>query len=688
MTTRLIHRPARTTRPPVAAPSRSIEAPPNLPEGKMGNIATSLLPVAGVMSSVVMMTVLRNSQFAAIGALILVVTVIGSVALVFSQKGKAQRTRRTQREAYLEYLEDLREELAGEERERRERARVLNPPPDALYDLLRDPARLWERRRVDSDFLQVRLGTGEMPVRDLTLTEQGSSVLTPPDRFMLNEASALMARFSSGTELPLTAPLDRAGNISVIGPREDCLRVVRTLLVQTAVTHAPDDVALALSVPDERVADWEWVKWLPHVLDAESWDGPVAARRIASSPQRLARLTAHWLRRRASYAAEVRRGLSGKDALAMSPRMLVVCDGYGEDAVELPRPDEAVGLREMGVSVLHLLAERVQEPGQVSVRITVDGDRVSIEDLRGPEPVLAHGTADEMPLPAAEGLPRADAVADAAGLGAVLERTAHTLRATWPGEVARPVRVLPHLLEPHLLPGPAAEPRRVPFALDQSALSPVHLDLFGRDQHLLVMGDSECGKTNLLRAVAQGLIERHGEDDLVFAVMDPRRSLRGAIPEEYRGGYAYNTKLCTALSAGIATELAKRMPDDAAGDEETEPGSWGSGPRIVVLVDDYDILTTAGQQPLAPFLPYLPSAADIGLHFVLTRRVAGASRGLYEPVVQSLRESGAAALVMSGDRGEGQLFSGVYASQQPAGRGVLVRRGEPQRLIQTVWTGG
>jgi DNA segregation ATPase FtsK/SpoIIIE, S-DNA-T family len=42
---------------------------------------------------------------------------------------------------------------------------------------------------------------------------------------------------------------------------------------------------------------------------------------------------------------------------------------------------------------------------------------------------------------------------------------------------------------------------------------------------------------------------------------------------------------------------------------------------------------------------------------------------------------------MSGDRSEGQLFPGVYASAQPPGRGVLVRRGQPSRLIQTVYTG-
>ncbi|MGC4910244.1 type VII secretion protein EccCa [Streptomyces cyaneofuscatus] len=1325
MSTRLIHRPARTTRPPATPAPRTIEAPPNLPEGKAGNIAMSLLPVAGVMSSVVMMTVVRNSQFAALGAIILVVTVIGSVALLFSQRGKAQRTRRTQREAYLAYVEDLREELSAEERERRERADVLNPPPYALYDIVRDPARLWERRRVDDDFLRVRVGTGEMPVRDLQIAEPGSSVLTPPDLFMLNEASALVKRFRNGTELPLTVPLDRIGNVSVIGPREDCLRVARALLVQTAALHAPDDVVIALAAPGDRMADWEWAKWLPHLLDTEQFDGPVAARRIAPSAPQLARQLGPELRRRASYAAEVRRGLAGRDALSMNSRLLVVTDGHGEDAVDLPRPDDAVGLSEMGVTVLHLLEQRVQEPGQVSVRITVDGTDVAIEDLRAPEPLEAHGTVDEAGIPFAEGLarmlaplrlsaesladaplsgpvefaamlgiddvarldldqlwaprgeraflrvpigisdshepvlldlkesselgmgphglcvgatgsgksellrtlvlalvathppedlalvlvdykggatfapfaelphvagvitnlenqaglvervhsslagevkrrqqalkdagnvadigdyaalraekrpdldplphlfvvidefgelltakpdfidlflsigrigrsigvhlllssqrieggklkgldtylsyrlglrtfsadesrtvldttdafhlpplpgfgylkvdtshyarfkagyvsggyrgpvrradeeetgplalpyeafntlagpdevpqtaepasrrretgptelgvmvdqligiappvrsiwlpplptataldavagpldigprgmrlagagpsgrplrvpvgllddpakqwqgqwfldltvagghaaviggpqsgkttllrslvlslalthtprevgvygldlvggglqalsglphvggvagradreraartveevrtmlalredlfrehgidsveqlrtlhaagrlpelasaeillvidgfgalrddfdelddaiadilkrgggygihvvaamlrwndvriatqsnfgtrvelrlndpsessidrklaetlspdepgrvltdgklfaqvalPRTDGVADTADLGAVLERTARSVRATWSGEVAQPVRVLPHILEPHSLPGPAAEPTRVPIGLDQSALAPVLLDLFQHDQHLLVLGDSECGKTNLLRTVAHGLIDRYGEDELVFAVMDPRRSLRGAVPEEFNGGYAYNPKLCMGLSMGIATELEKRLPDENVRLEDLEPGNWGKGPRIVVLVDDYDVLTTAGQSPLAAFLPYIPSAVDIGLHFVLTRRVAGASRGMYEPLVQGLRESGASALLMAGDRSEGQLFPGVYASQQAPGRGVFIRRGQPNRLIQTVY---
>lgn len=384
-----------------------------------------------------------------------------------------------------------------------------------------------------------------------------------------------------------------------------------------------------------------------------------------------------------------------------STEIVLLIDGFGALRDDFEELDDAVGdiLKRGSGYGIHVVAGmlrwndvRIATQSQFGTRVELrlndpsesSIDRKLAETL---SPEEKGRVLTDRKLFAQVALPRTDGLADTADLGTVLERTARTIRATWTGEVAQPVRVLPHVVEPQALPGPSAEPRRVPIGLDQSRLAPVLLDLFQHDQHLLIMGDSECGKTNLLKAIAQGLIERYSDEELVFGVFDPRRGLRGAIPEEYRGGYAYNAKLAGALAAGIAGELDKRLPDETADPASLEPGSWGSGPRIVILVDDYDVLTTAGQQPLAPFVPYIPSAVDIGLHFVLTRRVSGASRGLYEPLTQGLRESGASALVMSGDRGEGQLLPGVYAGPQPPGRGVLVRRGEPHRLIQTVYAG-
>ena len=113
--------------------------------------------------------------------------------------------------------------------------------------------------------------------------------------------------------------------------------------------------------------------------------------------------------------------------------------------------------------------------------------------------------------------------------------------------------------------------------------------------------------------------------------------------------------------------------------------SWWHGPELFLLVDDYDLVATAGNNPLAALIELLPQARDIGLHLVVARRVGGAARALYEPVLQRLRELDSPGLLMSGNREEGQLIGTLKPSPQPPGRGHLVRRRDGTQLIQTAW---
>ncbi|OOC56332.1 MULTISPECIES: type VII secretion protein EccCa [Nocardiopsis] len=1322
MSLRVVHRPTRTVHPTPAREPHEVEAPPTLPDGNaQGSPLMTILPMVGMMASMTIMMVMRNPAFIALGGVILVVALLAALAMLFSRRGQVGRQRRNQRELYLQYLEELREELTGWEQRTRAHARLLDPPPEALYDVVRDPTRLWERRRRHRDFLRVRVGTGLTEGRPLRLAEQGTA-LTPTDPFMLSEAQAAIRRFASVPEMPLTLPLDMAGNVSLIGEREDVMRLVRALAAQFGAFHAPEDAGIAVSYPAENADDWSWLPWLPQVLDPQRREGGAAVRLIAPDPAELGGLLADELRSRTDFASEVRRGMGKREAYQMMRRLLVVHDTHGGVAAELVRPDDAVGPAELGVTVLHLVSRQVDEPGDVNVRVTVTGDQVRVEELRGADPVVTTGTVDDVsaatltglarmlaplrlspesveetaqeggsvdfpammgvqdpgamdvqrlwaprseraflrvpigvddmgrpvildlkesaqlgmgphglcvgatgsgksemlrtlvlalaashppervsmvlvdykggatfapfedmphvagvitnleddaaliervhaslsgevqrrqqvlrdagnvanigdytykrehdpslpPLPhllviidefgelltarpdfielflsigrigrsigvhlllssqrieggklrgldtylsyrlglrtfseeesrtvlntpdafhlpslpgfgylkvdtsvyqrfkagyvsgpyrgpvaeeepsegtpsvrlytaynndaeqsagaAAESsgedvpmpsrtmgptlldvmvgqfdrhgertreiwlpplpsettldqvagepeesdlglrlpgthepmrvplgllddaakqwqgvwrldltasgghaaviggpqsgkttllrtlvlslalthtpeqvavycldlmggglqslsvlphvggvaartdaervrrtveelqgmlehrqevfrergidsvaqlrrmhargevpelasadvvfcvdgfgalrkdfedidpmvtellqrgggfgvhvvagmlrwndvriaaqsnfgqkvelhlndssdstidrklsetisakapgriltdgklfgqaaLPRIDGVADSDNLGEVVEKAVRSVDRSWRGKRAPKVRILPHRLSARVLPTAESEPRAVPIGVDERALEPVLLDLFERDQNLLVMGDGECGKTNLLRLVAEGLVERYSSDDVVFAVMDPRRTLRGVVPDEYMGGYASSPRVCAGLAGGVAKEVEERLPED--GDVDSlEPGSF-KGPRIVVLADDYDVLTTAGQKPLAPFVPFVPNGRDIGLHFVVARRVAGAGRGMYDPLVQAMREIGTSALVMSGDRSEGQLLPRVYAANQPAGRGKWVTRGGSPRLVQT-----
>lgn len=1348
MATSVVHRPARAIRPPADPSPRQVEAPPTLPEGKAASSLMMLLPAVGVAGSMSMMMFTRGSGFVLIGALVLVLALAAGAMLMLSQRGQALRKRRQQRERYLDYLQELREELAERERTERAQARLLNPSAEALVELVRDPARLWERRRLDRDFLAVRIGVGTMPAQVLDLPDRGTA-LNPTDPFMLAEARAVLRRFRHAPGMPLVVPLDRAGNVSIVGPREAVLATAQAIITQAAACHAPEDLALAVAHPADREPDWRWVKWLPHVLDADTRDGPVPVRRIARSVESLHVLLHGELRDRAAYATELRRGVSDRHGTALLHRLLVVHDTYGGVASGLNLADLDVAAADLGVTVLHLVADRLQEPDDVAVRITAGGREIKVEDLRGSgsvysgqldpiSPGLAEGLArilaplrlspesveetphagavdvpsllgiddptaldtrrlwadrgaraflrapiglddvgapvyldlkesadlgmgphglcvgatgsgksellrtlvlslaathppeqlamalidykggatfapfehlphvagvitnleddaglierayasldgevkrrqqvlreaghvakiadyavlreqrpelaplpyllviidefgelltarpdfielfltigrigrsigvhlllssqrieggklkgldaylsyrlglrtfseaesrtvletpdafhlpplpgfgylkvdttiyqrfkaayvsgrlrgrkertpgpdpDERPrvaayeqynAPAAAlqdasvmaervvgetllsamvgqlaaaaarvhqiwlppippaltldqvagpaelraggyrvelapgamrvplgliddparqrqgpwlldlteagghlaviggpqsgkttllrtlvaslalthtprdvavygidlvgsgltalarfphvggvagrtdrerirrtveevrmmlehrehlcrqagvdsveqlraahrdgelpglasadvvlvidgfgavrsdfedlepmladilqrgggygvhvvasmlrwndvrialqatfgsrvelrlgdptdssigrrlaetirpdlpgralttaqlfaqvALPRVDGLATPADAGEALVKLAEATRAAWPGEPAPPIRVLPHEIPAATLLNQFNRPDVLPIAVDEVALRPVLLDLFGVDQHLIVLGDTGSGKTNLLRVVARGLSERYSPEEVVFAVMDPRNMLKQVAPQEFVGGYASNVKACTALAAGVAKELTRRLPEEpsaaiGAVPANPAPAAAPSGPvapvagvpvadpplpagpdavpapcdlpHVVLLIDDYDMMTAAGSHPLEPLLPFVPSARDIGLHIVVTRRVAGASRGLYEPFLLALRESGASGLVLAGDREEGQLFPGVYAQPLPPGRGRWVRRGEPVRLVQT-----
>jgi S-DNA-T family DNA segregation ATPase FtsK/SpoIIIE len=142
------------------------------------------------------------------------------------------------------------------------------------------------------------------------------------------------------------------------------------------------------------------------------------------------------------------------------------------------------------------------------------------------------------------------------------------------------------------------------------------------------------------------------------------------------------------VAAAIAAELTKRLPPDNVTAAQLRGRSWWTGPEIFVLVDDYDLLATgASATPLTPLLPFLAQARDIGFHLVLARRSGGAGRAMHEPLILRMRESGATALLLSGDRQEGALFPGAVMCTQPPGRGILVRHGRHPTVVQVGFRG-
>ncbi len=646
MSTRIVHRPARTVRPLTPPEPQSVAAPPTLPDGHSGgNVAQALLPVAGVLSSLTMMVMFRGTAMIGVGAVLLVVTLGGVAVMMLTQHGKAGRTRRRQRERYLDYLEELREDLLAGERAAAAAARLLHPPPQALYDIIRDPARLWERRRADRDFLSVRIGAGTLPVTPLRIEDDGSP-LTPTDPFMLAEAKALVRRFGSAPALPLVVPLDRVGNVSIVGPRPAVLDLLRALLVQAAALHAPEDLRIGLACPAALIADWQWLKWLPHLLDPEFRDGPVAARRIATNPEQLAALVAGQLQQHSALASELARGGSAGTATGLLPRLMLIHDTYGEVAQDVAVPDQAMTAAALGVSVLHLVADRLQEPGDVAIRITVSGG-VLVEDLRPVTVAHARGSGDRCDVATAEGLSR---------MLAPLRMSRESARESG-GGAASDLPELLGLADARSLPlavlwRPRSERDllRVPIGTDDTG-EPVLLDLkepaqLGMGPHGLCVGATGSGKSELLRSLLLALLTTHPPDVLALVLID------------YKGGATFAPFATAPHVAGVITNLAddkvliERAHTSLAGEVQRRQqalkdagnlaniGDYAAArqrrpdlpalPYLLVIIDEFGELLTAKPEFVELFLSIGRIGRSIGVHLLLSsqRIESGKLRGL------------------------------------------------------------
>lgn len=218
----------------------------------------------------------------------------------------------------------------------------------------------------------------------------------------------------------------------------------------------------------------------------------------------------------------------------------------------------------------------------------------------------------------------------------------------------------------------------IPIGLEEAGLSVVHFDR-DKDRHLLVFGAAGSGRTSVLKTVVAGMSEKLKTTK--YVVVDYRRGLMETVPPELLAGYAGSPAIAVPLLKELATTLASRLPNPDVTPAQLKARDWWQGPEIVLVIDDYELVTGGRMNPLLPLAELVPHAADIGLTIVIARRISGAHRSLHDQVLGAVKDQGATALLMSGAKEDGPLF-GVPVSAQPAGRGNWISHGKPAHIVQ------
>jgi DNA segregation ATPase FtsK/SpoIIIE, S-DNA-T family len=531
----------------------------------------------------------------------------------------------------------------------------------------------------------------------LSITEQyGCAVESREWRGRLRAVTGIVDRPFEQRRDPLWVDLSgAAGHAAVVGgPRSGKSTFMRTLVCSLALLHTPREAQFYCL--DFGGGSMAGLSVLPHV-------GGVAARIDATRVRRtVAEVQAVLTRREREFAEQ------GIESIAAYRKMRasgeIAGDGFGDvflvvdgwltlrqDFEELEQAVTAIAARGLGYGVHVLAATGKWSEFRPSVR-DLFGTRLELRlgdpyesevdrriAVNVPESSPGRGLTRDgfhflTALPRIDSQPAADSLADG------VQKLAETLAVAWPGDPAPRVRLLPDALPVSSLPGPAQTGTKIPLGVDESTLSPVLLD-FDSDAHFLVFGDTECGKSNLLRLIAESVVDRYTPDQARLIFIDYRRSLLDSADSEHQIGYAASSAAAAPLISDVREALIKRLPPPDLTPAQLRSRSWWEGSDLFLIVDDYDLVAGA-TNPLLPIADLIPQARDIGLHLVLARSAGGAGRAMFEAIVQRVREMGSPGMIMSGSKDEGALIGGVKPQAQPPGRGFFVERRSGSKLIQ------
>jgi S-DNA-T family DNA segregation ATPase FtsK/SpoIIIE len=603
---------ARFNRPPrIRAPHVRVQVVVPAPPGERERAPLPLLAALAPLVLGVVMWRLTGSLTFLLFTLLSPVLLLGGVVTERRSGRRASRAARALWRAQRDVAETT---LAAAVREDEQRRRHDAPGADEALAAARGPGpRLWERRRYDDDFLELRLGLADQPAR-------------------VEAEGDVQERDLTAGCVPVLVPLQTAGVLGLSGPREESLGTARWLVLQAATWHSPRDLSVVVLADSHAATDWDWAAWLPHTRPDDAQDcRALLGLGLAQAAARVRELTALVELR----TQQVRHPVVGSRT---DRAVLVVVDGARALRAVPGLARLLVDGPAAGVFAICLEADPQLLPEECRARAVV-GPEAGLALSTTGRPDLTGATADLVSGSRAETAARALAPlrddsrdrSGTAGLPTSLRWT-DAVGLALDGTAADAERVADRW---------RATGRSTAAVVGEGSDGPLTIDLVRDGPHTLVAGTTGSGKSELLQTLVASLALANRPDELAFVLVD------------YKGGAAFGPCAQLPHTAGLVTDLDAALVERALASlraelarRESVLAQWGAKdveehrrlvhratqlgqpasplPRLVLVVDEFASLVEELPDFVGGLVGIAMRGRSLGVHLVLaTQRPEG-----------------------------------------------------------------
>lgn len=496
------------------------------------------------------------------------------------------------------------------------------------------------------------------------------------------------------------------GNFALVGgPQTGKSTALRTIVQALSLTYTPQEVQFY--VMDFGGGTFAGFAGAPHVAGIATRDTEEVRTRMLAELAAILDDRERYFRQRGIDSMDTyRRGRAAGRYDDGYGDVFLVIDGWGALRSEFDSLDRHVTtMMSRGLSLgVHLIIAANRWMDIRADAQDIFGSRLELHTANPKESIINRQGAARIPkgrpgrgidMAGHEmmiGLPRADEEPDPTTVSQGVAYTVNKIREHLVAGEGPKLRLLPEqitledilsqLPKQHILPRGGGD---MILGLEESRLGPL---LFNTrtDSHLYLFGDAKTGKTSFLRSIISEITRLYTPREAKIMAIDMRRSLLGAVPEEYTLRYVTNHQDAMKQMREVAQFMRTRLPGSDVTPEQIRNRNWWSGPELWVLVDDYDLVATSSGNPLMDLLDLLPQAGDIGLHVIITRRMGGASRATYEKVLQMMNDLAVTGILLSGNPREGAVINGVKPKRSIPGRAQVVHRELGVVGAQMTWT--